>query len=70
MLLTSPAYLAFLACVYFAFWYTQRRGPLPLLLIVAANYAFYAPWGWIYVAAVPPRPTGCRGRCSSRPACC
>jgi D-alanyl-lipoteichoic acid acyltransferase DltB (MBOAT superfamily) len=53
MQLTSPAFLAFLVCVYLAFWLLHARRPLAYLLIIAANYLFYAPWGWIYLAAVP-----------------
>jgi D-alanyl-lipoteichoic acid acyltransferase DltB (MBOAT superfamily) len=53
MLLTSPAYLAFLLAAYLVFWLAYGRGRLPLLLILAANCTFFGLWGWQYLIAVP-----------------
>ncbi|HLG96786.1 MAG TPA: MBOAT family O-acyltransferase [Bryobacteraceae bacterium] len=53
MLLTSPAYFAFLAVVFFAFWLARRHRLGALAVILFANYFFYARWDLIYLALIP-----------------
>ncbi len=53
MLLNSPEFFWFLALVFFGYWLVWRVRLAGLLLIVAANYFFYATWGWIYLLLIP-----------------
>ena len=53
MLLTSPAYFAFLVVVFFAFWLARRNRMGALAVILFANYFFYARWDLIYLALIP-----------------
>lgn len=53
MLLTTAAYFTFAAAVFFAYWLVSRWRLAGLIVILAANYFFYAKWGLIYLALVP-----------------
>jgi alginate O-acetyltransferase complex protein AlgI len=53
MLLNSPEFFWFLALLFFGYWLVWRIRIAGLLLIVAANYFFYAKWSWIYLILVP-----------------
>lgn len=53
MLLTSPAYFAFLVVVFFAFWLARRNRMGALAVILFANYFFCARWDLIYLALIP-----------------
>jgi len=53
MLLNRPEYFWFLAFVFFGYWLIWRVRLAGLLLVIAANYFFYATWGWIYLLLVP-----------------
>ena len=53
MLLSNPAYFAFLAGVFFAFWLARRYRLGALAVILFANYFFYARWDLIYLALIP-----------------
>src|SRR5271169_920029 len=53
MLLSSPAYFAFLAGIFFAYWLARRFRLGALAIILFANYFFYARWDLIYLALIP-----------------
>jgi alginate O-acetyltransferase complex protein AlgI len=53
MLLSTPAYFTFLACVFFAYWFVLRYRLAGLAIILFANYFFYARWDLMYLALVP-----------------
>jgi alginate O-acetyltransferase complex protein AlgI len=53
MVLSSPTYFAFLACVFFAFWLARRYRLGAPAVILFANYFFYARWNLIYLALIP-----------------
>ena len=53
MLLSSPAYFAFLAAIFFSFWIAARFRLGALAVIVFANYFFYARWDLAYLAIIP-----------------
>jgi alginate O-acetyltransferase complex protein AlgI len=53
MLLSNPAYFAFLPVVFFAFWLARRFGLGALTVVVFANYFFYARWDLVYLAIIP-----------------
>ncbi len=53
MALSSPQYLCFLALLFFLFWQAARWRVAALVLVLAANWFFYARWSWIYLAIVP-----------------
>ena len=53
MVLSSPAYFAFLAAIFFAYWLAGRFRLGPLVVILFANYFFYARWDLVYLALIP-----------------
>lgn len=53
MLLSSPAYFTFFACVFFAYWLAIRYRLAGLAVILFANYFFYARWDLLYLILVP-----------------
>ena len=53
MLLSTPAYFAFLAVIFVGFWLADRFRAAGLAVILFANMFFYAKWGWIYLAIIP-----------------
>ena len=53
MLLSNPAYFAFLLVVFFAFWLARRFRLGALTVILFANYFFYARWDLVYLALIP-----------------
>jgi len=53
MFVTSPAYFTFLVAVFFAYWLTARSRFAALVIIVFANYVFYARWDLAYLIIVP-----------------
>jgi alginate O-acetyltransferase complex protein AlgI len=53
MILSSPAYLAFLVGVYFLFWLASGNRLAALAIILFANYFFYSQWSLVYVALIP-----------------
>jgi alginate O-acetyltransferase complex protein AlgI len=53
MLLSNPAYFAFLPVVFFAFWLARRFRLGALTVVVFANYFFYARWDLVYLAIIP-----------------
>jgi len=53
MLLSNPAYFAFLLVVFFAFWLARRFRLGALTVILFANYFFYARWALAYLALIP-----------------
>jgi alginate O-acetyltransferase complex protein AlgI len=53
MLLTSPAYFAFLGLLFFAYWPAARWRLSSLTLVLFANLLFYAKWDVWYLALVP-----------------
>lgn len=53
MLLSTPAYFAFLAIAFFLFWPADRWRQAGLGVILFANYFFYARWDLAYLAIIP-----------------
>jgi D-alanyl-lipoteichoic acid acyltransferase DltB (MBOAT superfamily) len=53
MVLSSPVYFAFLAAIFFAYWLAARYRFGPLVVILFANYFFYARWDLIYLGLIP-----------------
>ncbi len=53
MLLTSPAYFAFLGLLFYAYWPAARQRLGSLALVLFANLFFYAKWDLWYLALVP-----------------
>ncbi len=53
MVVTSPAFFAFLAGVYILYWPLARFRTLSLGVILFANWFFYARWSLWYLAIIP-----------------
>ena len=53
MLLSTPAYFAFLVAIFFAYWLAARYRLGALAVVIFANYFFYARWDLIYLALIP-----------------
>ncbi len=53
MLLTTAAYFTFLAAVFFAYWLAARYRLGALVVVLFANYFFYARWDLAYLAIIP-----------------
>ncbi|MGC2659345.1 MAG: MBOAT family O-acyltransferase [Bryobacteraceae bacterium] len=53
MLPTTPEFFCFLALIFIGYWLVFRVRLAGLVLIVLANYFFYAKWGFIYLALIP-----------------
>jgi len=53
MQLTSPEYFILLALVFFAYWFARRTGQFAVVVILCANYFFYAKWHPIYLGLIP-----------------
>jgi len=53
MLLSTPAYFAFLVVVFFAYWLAARYRLGALAVVLFANYFFYARWDLVYLALIP-----------------
>jgi D-alanyl-lipoteichoic acid acyltransferase DltB (MBOAT superfamily) len=53
MVPTSPEFFGFVLIVFAAYWLLWRSRAAGLAVILAANYFFYAKWGWIYLVLVP-----------------
>ncbi len=53
MLLSTPAYFAFLVVIFFAYWLAARYRLGALAVVLFANYYFYARWDLLYLALIP-----------------